>query len=319
MADPKVAVLVAAWNAEATLARAVESVLAQNVPVEVIIVDDASPDGTFAEARRLAEADVRVTALRQEQNGGPSAARNRALTASSTPWVTVLDSDDFMDPGRLERLLAVADAEGADFVADDLYKVDEADPTGPRSRMWSDDDFGMILVTPSMFVEGNLSSRHGGRREMGFLKPLMSRAFLDKHGIGYDAGIRLGEDFVIYTAALIAGAKFVLVDPAGYVAVVRPGSLSGSHPTEAHAHLIAADTELLGMDGIDEATREALEAHRLEQQKKWAWRVVLDAKKERNLGKALGAFIAPLPVGASLIGKLWREVIARLPGSKNAA
>lgn len=318
MADPQVAVLIAAWNAEATLARAVESALAQDVAVEVIVIDDASPDGTFAEARRLAEADPRVTALRQDRNGGPSAARNRGLAASSAPWVTVLDSDDFMDPGRLDRLLTVAAAEGADFVADDLFKVSEDDPSGPRSRMWSDTDFGQITVTAAMFVEGNLSSKHGGRREMGFLKPLMSRAFLAEHKIGYDAGIRLGEDFVIYTAALIAGAKFVLIDPAGYVAVVRPGSLSGSHPTEAHAHLIAADTRLLAMQGIDAATRKALTAHRLEQQKKWAWRVVLDAKRERDLGKALGAFRAPLPVGASLVGKLWGEVTARLPGGRKS-
>jgi len=319
MADAQVAVLMAAWNAEATLERAVDSALAQTVPVEVVIVDDASTDGTATLAERLAERDGRIRVLRQKINRGPSAARNAALAESRAPWVTTLDSDDFMEPGRLARLLDVAGAESADFVADDLYKVSEEDPAGPRSRMWSDTDFGRIIVSPAMFVEGNLSSRHGGRREMGFLKPLMSRPFLERFGITFDPDIRLGEDYVLYATALVNGAVFVLTDPAGYVAVVRPGSLSGWHPTEAHEHLIAADSRLLARDDLDPATRRALERHRLEQQKKWAWRRVLDAKKQKNLGAALAAFKAPPAVVMDLMGKLWGEIGARLPGGKKAA
>ena len=318
MAEARVAVIIAAWNAETTLERALRSALAQTVPVEVIVVDDASTDGTFALARRLAAEDGRVTALRQEVNAGPSAARNRAIAASRAPWIATLDSDDFMDPGRLARLIAVAEAEGADFVADDLWKVDQEDPEGPRVRLWSDTDFGQTLVTAPMFIEGNISARYGGRREIGFLKPLMSRAFLDRHGISFEPEIRLGEDFVLYATALIEGAKFLLIDPAGYVAVVRAGSLSGKHPTEAHARLIAADDVLLARSDLDTATRRALERHRLEQQKKHAWRVMIDANRERNFGKAAGAFFSRPAVMADLSVKLWGEVTARLPGGKKA-
>ena len=318
MAEPKVAVLIAAWKAEANLARAVESALDQSVPVEVVVVDDASPDGTFAVAERLAAADPRVKAFRQPQNSGPSAARTRAMEERRAPWVTVLDSDDFMEPGRLEHLRKVADEEAADFIADDLWKVDEADINGPRSRMWSDTDLGRVVVQTPEFVMGNLSKTHGGRREMGFLKPMMSRGFLHRHGIGYDPVIRLGEDYILYTEALIAGAKFVLIDPAGYVAVVRAGSLSGKHPTESHKNLIDADTRMLQRTNLDAATRRAIEVHKVEQHKKWAWRVLIDAKRERNLGKAIGAFIAPLPVGLSLMRRLWSEVTARLPGGAKA-
>ncbi|MCL6285630.1 glycosyltransferase [Ruegeria sp. 2012CJ41-6] len=316
---PQVTVVIAAWNAVATLERAVQSALQQTVPVEVVVVDDASTDDTVAVAERLAAADPRLHLLHQPENCGPSAARNRAIAESTAPWIAVLDSDDFIDPDRLERLLAIATETGAAFVADDLLKVDEADPYGPRDRMWSQTDIGRIEVDAAMFVEANLSVRYGGRREMGFLKPLMSRAFLEAHGLSYEPQIRLGEDYVLYAAALVAGARFILTDPAGYVAVVRPNSLSGSHPTCAHEHLIVADRALLATPGLAPRAKAALQAHLLEQQKKWAWRRLIDAKRARDPLAAAAAFRAPLPVMADLAGRLWHDLRARLAGDRPGA
>jgi len=71
MATDTIAIVIAAWNAEATLERAVVSAQAQTVPVDIIIVDDASPDGTLALAQKLAADDPRITVLAQENNGGP--------------------------------------------------------------------------------------------------------------------------------------------------------------------------------------------------------------------------------------------------------
>ncbi|MFN1209054.1 glycosyltransferase family 2 protein, partial [Enterococcus lactis] len=75
-----------------TLERAVLSAQAQTAAVEIIIVDDASPDGTLALAQRMAADDPRITVLAQAQNGGPAAARNRAIAESTAPWLAVLDS-----------------------------------------------------------------------------------------------------------------------------------------------------------------------------------------------------------------------------------
>lgn len=309
---PDIAVIVAAWNAAATIERAVESALAQvDVALEVIVVDDASTDDTAARAQALAQIDPRVRVLRQPVNGGPAEARNRAIAESAAQWLTVLDADDFMDPGRLAQLLRIAREENADFVADDLLKVDEADPGGPRRRMWSDAQVGRMQVDAASFITGNLSARYGGRREMGFLKPLMSRSFLDRHGLSYDPAIRLGEDYVLYARALIAGARFVLTDPAGYVAVVRPSSLSGRHPTESHKTLIDADLAMLAQPGLDEATRSALHAHLMEQRKKWAWRRLIDAKGAGDARAVAACFMAPPAVIADLARRLGGEAMTR--------
>lgn len=310
---PQVSVLIAAWKAEATLARAIASALAQTVPVEVMVVDDASPDGTAQVAESTAAGEPRVKVLRQDSNRGPSTARNEGLARTDAPWITVLDADDFFsEPDRLERLLAIAEAEGADFVADDLWKVSEDDPNGPRTTMISDAPIGVQRLDAASFVAGNLSSHHGGRRELGFLKPLMSRDFLTKHRLSYDPQIRLGEDYVLYTRALISGARFVLTDALGYSAVVRPGSLSGRHPTEAHERLILADQAMLALPEVDLPTRTALQNHLMEQRKKWAWRRLIDAKGEADPSAALACFWAPPAVIADLFARLWREVTTRI-------
>ena len=102
---PRVSVVIAAYNAEATLERAVTSAAAQTVPVEITVVDDASGDRTAALAERLCDRYPAVRILRQLRNSGPAAARNRAIADGSAPWIAVLDSDDHMAPDRLERLL----------------------------------------------------------------------------------------------------------------------------------------------------------------------------------------------------------------------
>lgn len=309
--DPQVTVVIAAWNAQDSILRAIDTALAQDVPVEVVVVDDASDDDTFMRAKARADKEPRLTVLGQSVNQGPSAARNRAISVSSAPWITVLDSDDWMEAGRLNTLLALASKHKADFVADDLWKLEEGAPPSERRAMLGGDR-ALQHLTAAEFIASNLSSRHGGRREMGFLKPLMSRDFLQRQGLSYDPDIRLGEDYVLYAKALIGGAHFLLTGPAGYVATVRPGSLSGNHPTQAHAALIAADRALLQRRDLDSETRRMIRAHIMEQRKKWAWRKLIDAVREADVLKALQCFWAPPPVSFDLMRRLTREVLLRV-------
>lgn len=99
---PRISVIVAAYNAEAYLREAIESVLSQTASDwELIIVDDGSTDDT---ARVAATAtDPRITLIRQE-NLGVSAARNRGFAASRGDYVLFLDADDALYPEALQRL-----------------------------------------------------------------------------------------------------------------------------------------------------------------------------------------------------------------------
>jgi glycosyltransferase involved in cell wall biosynthesis len=95
-----VSVVIPAYNRERMLRRALESVRAQRRrPAEVIVVDDASSDGT---ARVAEELGARV--VRHEQNRGEGGSRNSGIAAASQPWVALLDSDDEWLPHHLETL-----------------------------------------------------------------------------------------------------------------------------------------------------------------------------------------------------------------------
>ena len=95
--------IIPAYNAAPYLAAAVESARAQRYrPVEIIIVDDGSTDGTPDIAKGFGDA---VTAVRQA-NQGPVVARNRGLDSANGAYIAFLDADDLWLPNKLTRQMA---------------------------------------------------------------------------------------------------------------------------------------------------------------------------------------------------------------------
>ncbi|MGH7812453.1 MAG: glycosyltransferase family 2 protein [Candidatus Binataceae bacterium] len=110
----KVSVIIPVFNAEKTVERAIDSVLAQRFSdFEVVAVDDGSRDRSRDLLARFAG---RVTVLEQ-QNRGPSAARNLAIAHSSGEYLGFLDADDWWTPGMLARLVPALDADSESVMA----------------------------------------------------------------------------------------------------------------------------------------------------------------------------------------------------------
>lgn len=107
----QIAVIVPVYNAEKTLARCVDSVLAQTFSdLSLILVDDGSTDRSPALCDAYAKADPRISVIHQE-NGGLSAARNAGIEAQlplDNRYLFLLDSDDSIEPTALEELLSTA-------------------------------------------------------------------------------------------------------------------------------------------------------------------------------------------------------------------
>src|SRR5690606_19435495 len=102
--QPKVSVIIAAFNAEATLADAIRSALNQrDITIEVLVVNDASHDRTAEIVRTFPEPAVRLIDL--AVNRGPGGARNAGLDEARGHWIAVLDSDDTMQPDRLAHMV----------------------------------------------------------------------------------------------------------------------------------------------------------------------------------------------------------------------
>jgi succinoglycan biosynthesis protein ExoU len=302
-----VCVIIAAKNARETIARAVSSALAEIAVGEVVVVDDGSTDDTAAIARSVDDGSGRLQVLHLPRNLGPAAARNRGIRASSAPYVTVLDADDYWLPGRLQALLA--EMKDHDFVADDLLRVVEGREHEPPTTLTG----GALHLPADLgladFVLGNVSRKGRHRQELGFLKPVMRRAFLHDHHLAYDESLRLGEDYVLYAQALARGARFRLIPAAGYVAVERAESISGSHGAAELAAYAKASRALLEEPGLSPKERAALAVHARQVRSKLHFQKVLAVRRRSGMAPALGVMFAD-PLGAAYV--LSQAAAARL-------
>lgn len=105
---PRVSVVMPAYNTERYIAAAVRSALDASGPdVEVLVVDDGSTDRSVAEVRAID--DPRVTVIPISASGGPSRPRNIGIAHARAPYVSLLDSDDLLKPGKLASSVAVLD------------------------------------------------------------------------------------------------------------------------------------------------------------------------------------------------------------------
>jgi succinoglycan biosynthesis protein ExoO len=236
---PIISVVIAARNAAPYVASAIESALRQTVrDIEVIAVDDGSSDGTFAAVATAAQRDRRVVALRMDRHVGAAAARNHAISVARGKWIAILDADDLFRPMRLERLLAVADATEADLIADNLIERDF--DSGAELGLCLPEDY-MRGNGPLPLVELILRDMPDApaRRKLGYMKPILRRAFLRASALRYRTELRVGEDFLFHFECLAHGGRLHLVPDAYYVLSRRRGSLSMRRDAMFHDHGLA--------------------------------------------------------------------------------
>jgi succinoglycan biosynthesis protein ExoU len=312
---PDVGVIIAAYNAERTIERAVSSALAEPEACEVILVVDGASDRTAERARAADDGTGRLQIIELAASGGPAAARNVAIAASRAAWICPLDSDDYFLPGRLGRLRA--ETGYCDVVADDLLRVVEGRLAAAPHPMIGERMRLPACLSFEAFVRGNISRANLPRAELGFLKPLMRRAFLDAHDLRYDERLRLGEDFVLYARALALGARFKVLPPCGYIAVERAESISARHGAAELRALEQADREIEALP-LSPGDAAALREHRAHVAAKAVLREFLDAKRAGGLFGA-AAVLARAPQAAPyVVGKVAGDVFRRWSAQDNA-
>lgn len=287
-----VAVIVAARNAAPTIGAAVSSALGEPEVRRVVVVDDASTDGTGEAARAADDGSGRLRLLRHDVNRGPSAARNAAFAEVEEQFVAILDADDRFLPGRIARLMAAAPF---DMAADDIAFVAEGSPlAGDPARLSKALE---ALETPGRrwrdlslaeFVEGNVTRPGHPRAELGFLKPILRSEVLRGAAGPWDEALRLGEDYDLYVRLLAAGATFKLVACCGYLALERANSLSGRHSVQDLERFAAIDDRLMACAGLDPRTRRAVALHRRQGRDRFEHRRFLEVKAAGGLARAIG-------------------------------
>ncbi|UVI39084.1 glycosyltransferase family 2 protein [Qipengyuania spongiae] len=244
---------VACYDALPYLDAAIESALSQaGVSVEVLVVEDHGSDASLAHAQAWQARDPRVRVFRTPANGGPGAARNIAIDEMRGRWFAVLDSDDLLAPQRSRLLIDVADAHGADLIADDLVLFGEGieehrflpPELAAEGGRWIDPEF-YFASTIMLGTEPNL----------GFLKPMIRKSALDTSGVRYDPGLRIGEDDALIVRLLLAGLSYYLMPEPGYryrkhgASISHRLSLANAEKMLRSEHLLRADLAATGLAG----------------------------------------------------------------------
>jgi glycosyltransferase involved in cell wall biosynthesis len=205
-----VSVLMPAYNADATIAAAVASALAQSIgDLEVIVADDASARPAAAALTEFGD-DARLRIVRRPRNGGVSAARNSALAAARAPLVAQLDADDLWHPDHLEHLvpcfadpavgLAYANVDIVGFAGSDRWIAERAPGDGLPS--WISDRSEHPVNDLRRLYRGNpipapaVVMRTSALRAIG----------------GYPEWLGVGEEYYVYIRLSRADWRFAYVD-----------------------------------------------------------------------------------------------------------
>ncbi|MDP2354471.1 MAG: glycosyltransferase [Beijerinckiaceae bacterium] len=239
-AEPLVSVVIAAFNSELYIEAAVSSVVHQTLSdIEIIIVDDGSPDETLACVRRLALRDDRIRILALPTNGGVSRARNAGIEMARGQWVSIVDSDDLICRTRLERLVEAGERDQADIVCDNmLFFYDEEQN---REEVIAG---GALLKEPKWidletYILGNCLER--GSPSLGHLQPTIRLKTLRQTGALYDEKLTIAEDYHFVQLLLAAGAKMRVYPWLTYFYRKRSSSASHRLTLPALAAMLDAD------------------------------------------------------------------------------
>ncbi len=279
---PHATFVIAAFNAQDTIERAIDSALAQTgVNVEVVVVDDCSSDNTVDVVG--AYTDPRVRLVKLERNRGPGGARNAGLAAARGDWIVILDSDDAVSADRTARMIERAERANAQIVVDN---IDVIPLEGQARRMFVEADLAALKrLTLPAFIESNVLFR--SEHNYGYMKPVFERRFLEEHALRFDETLPIGEDYLLLASALAKGAVCAIEPKAGYTYYIRSGSISRVLKLHHVDAMLAADAKFLENHALDAASMAAQRRrhHSIEEARSFV--ILIDQLKARSLAGAL--------------------------------
>ncbi len=219
---PDVSVVIPAFGVAEWLVDGVASALGQSVSLEVIVVDDASPDDGIARLQAAFPSEPRLRIVANRRAKGVCGARNTGLEEASAPWVVFLDGDDQLLPGGLAALLAGV-SEGVVGVFGGFRHVDEAGQDVTSS--WLVDRADAFRRYPERPLDLGLLPRRTFNPPPGAI--LLNAEAVWTVGGWHEglSGVGRSEDFEMVMRSATQG-PIAVVDAAVLAYLKRPGSRS---------------------------------------------------------------------------------------------
>lgn len=209
----KVSIIVPVYNVEKYLENCIESLINQSLKdIEIILVDDGSPDGSPKICDDYSKKDKRIKVI-HKKNGGVSAARNDGLKEATGEYVIFCDSDDWMDKNGLEYLYKQATKTYADIVIGDVYMANDKDKKYVKfykdEFVTEDKLFIKDLIKADIYRTYCPNPPDEGPA-FGYGGPwnkLVRRKLLLENDIRFDLRVKGVFDDILYTANILAVAN----------------------------------------------------------------------------------------------------------------
>ncbi|MBR6533529.1 MAG: glycosyltransferase family 2 protein [Clostridia bacterium] len=132
--NPLISIIVPIYKVESYLQKCVDSIINQTYEnLEIILVNDGSPDNCGAICDEYAKSDNRIKVIHKE-NGGLSDARNAGLKIATGEWISFVDSDDWLETDAIEQMLNLGIDKDADLIIGGTRKINDND----NSIIWVD-------------------------------------------------------------------------------------------------------------------------------------------------------------------------------------
>ena len=226
--SPKVSIVIPAYNTERYISKAIETALSQTLKeIEVLVVDDASTDNTLDVVRRFNDERIRILASPHKTNQGVCNARNRGAQEACGDWIAILDSDDWYEDNRLDKLMGFsADFPIYDLIADNLKFVSHDGNILPETLLSArrqEVETFMDIDAKSLLQE----NFRNDNLHISVVKPIIRRRFIIDNGVSYNEEVGASDDYFFYLSCLVDWARMaVLSDPLYYYRLRRPGSIT---------------------------------------------------------------------------------------------
>lgn len=226
-------IIVPIYKVEEYLEKCVASLRNQTYKdIEIILVDDGSPDRCPELCDRYGEEDPRIRVLHKE-NGGLSDARNAGMEIARGEYLVFVDSDDYIEEDTCQRFAALAE-EGHDILVGDAVLEGGCANIAhlpPREQIFSGKEY-------------LLTALEAQRAPMAAWLNVYRRAFLEKHGLLFKVG-RLHEDEEFTPRALLAAESVVLTGITFYHYIIRGGSITTQKDQRKNAQSLFATCQEL--------------------------------------------------------------------------
>ena len=256
-----ISVIVPVYGAESYLEKCIRSIMNQTYRnLEIILVDDKSPDGSGELCDQLAKEDERIIVIHRETNGGISAARNTGIDIAKGAYIGFSDCDDYMHARNFEILHRLLVEHQVDIVVADYLEIEDDDNDHQDAEIAYEqiqiEHYGGVECMNHLLTERNVKTILPWNK-------LYKRSVFDV-GNRFPEGINGEDDFCI-PHLLCAAEKVIYTDVALYYWRKRPTSYSRSFKLSRTTYLyVLEEREEFLKDKISDELKHRFLVHYME-------------------------------------------------------